>query len=149
MWYHITDMKFQLITLSGYTFNDDAYSVTLPTRDGEITVLGDHEPLMSALKPGVITIRKNASDSENKLDHYATYGGVVEVSKEATRVLVDEADDASEINEQEAKRAQEAAQKMLAEAKSQVDIEHAQAIVDRHAVRLQVAELRRRHTRQR
>jgi F-type H+-transporting ATPase subunit epsilon len=142
-------MKFQLITLSGFAFNDDAYSVTLPTRDGEITVLGSHEPLMSALKPGVIAVRKNAGDGENKLDYYATYGGVVEVTKDSIRVLVDEADDASEINEQEAKRAQEAAQKMLSEAKNQVDLEHAQAVIDRHAVRLQVAELRRRHTRQR
>mgnify|MGYP001553983511 CR=1 FL=1 len=112
-------------------------------------MLGQHEPLMSALKPGVITIRKNAADSENKLDHYATYGGVVEVTSESVRVLVDEADDASEINEQEAKRAEEAARKMLSEAKTQVDLEHAQAVVDRQAVRLQVAELRRRHTRQR
>jgi F-type H+-transporting ATPase subunit epsilon len=142
-------MKFQLITLNGFAFDDEAYAVTLPTRDGEITVLGHHEPLMSALKPGVISVRKNASDSDNKLDHYATYGGVVEVTQDSIRVLVDEADDASEINEQEAKRAQEAAQKMLSEAKNQVDLEHAQAVVDRHAVRLQVAELRRRHTRQR
>jgi F0F1-type ATP synthase epsilon subunit len=97
----------------------------------------------------VIPVRKNAGDSENKLDYYATYGGVVEVTKDSIRVLVDEADDASDINEQEAKRAQEAAQKMLSEAKNQVDLEHAQAVVDRHAVRLQVAELRRRHTRQR
>ncbi|MEO6513381.1 MAG: ATP synthase F1 subunit epsilon [Candidatus Saccharimonadales bacterium] len=142
-------MKFQLITLNGFAYDDEANAVTLPTRDGDITVLGSHEPLMSALKPGVITIRKNASDSENKLEHYATYGGVVEVTSDSVRVLVDEADDASEINEQEAKRAQEAAQKMLDGAKTQVDLEHAQAVVDRHAVRLQVAELRRRHTRQR
>jgi len=142
-------MKFQLITLNGFTFNDDAYSVVLPTADGEITVLGQHEPLMSALKSGVITIRKNASDTENRLDHYATYGGVLEVTKEAVRVLVDEADSSDDINEQEAKRAHEEAQKLVANAKNQVDLEHAQAVVDRHAVRLQVAELRRRHTRQR
>ena len=142
-------MKFQLITLNGFTFNDDAYSVVLPTADGEITVLGQHEPLMSALKSGVITIRKNASDPENRLDHYATYGGVLEVTKEAVRVLVDEADSSDDINEQEAKRAHEEAQKLVANAKNQVDLEHAQAVVDRHAVRLQVAELRRRHTRQR
>jgi len=142
-------MKFQLITLNGFAFNDDAYSVVLPTADGEITVLGQHEPLMSALKSGVITIRKNASDTENRLDHYATYGGVLEVTKEAVRVLVDEADSSDDINEQEAKRAHEEAQKLVANAKNQVDLEHAQAVVDRHAVRLQVAELRRRHTRQR
>ncbi len=139
-------MRFQLITLTGFAFDDDAYSVVLPTTDGEITVLSQHEPLMSALKPGIISIRKSAGDNESKLEHYATYGGVVEISSDKVRVLVDEADDSGDINEQEAKKAQEAAQKLVAGAKNQVDLEHAQAVVDRQAVRLQVAEIRRRHT---
>jgi F-type H+-transporting ATPase subunit epsilon len=141
-------MRFQLITLTGFAFDDDIYSVVLPTTDGEITVLSEHEPLMSALKPGIISIRKSATDNETKLEHYATYGGVVEVTSDNVRVLVDEADDSADINEQEVKKAQDAAKKLLAEAKNQVDLEHAQAVVDRQAVRLQVAEIRRRHTRQ-
>jgi F-type H+-transporting ATPase subunit epsilon len=140
-------MKLQLITLSGVKYDEDAYSVQLPTADGQITVLGNHEPLMGALKPGVISIRKNANDSEDKVEHYATYGGVVEVTKEGPRVLVDEADLGDEINLAEAQKAHDEAERLLGSAKSRIELEHAQAMVDRQAVRLQVADLRRRHTR--
>lgn len=140
-------MKLQLITLSGIEYDADAYSVVLPTAAGQITVLGSHEPMMSALKPGVISIRKAQGDSEDKVEHYATYGGVVEITKDGPRVLVDEADMADEIMQAEAEKAYAKAQEMLAGAKSRVELEQAQAMVDRQAVRLQVADLRRRHSR--
>ncbi|HKR81956.1 MAG TPA: ATP synthase F1 subunit epsilon [Candidatus Saccharimonadales bacterium] len=138
-------MKLELVTLDGVKFSADAYSIILPTAAGEITVLPDHEPLMSLLVPGVITIRRNAHDADYHLEHYATYGGVVEVTKDAVRVLVDEASHGSEINEAEAQKAHEAAVALRAGAKNQVELEKAQALVDRQAVRLQVAGLRRRH----
>lgn len=140
-------MKLQLITLSGVKYDQDAYSVQLPTAAGQITVLGDHEPLMSALIPGVISIRRSAGDSEDKVEHYATYGGVVEVTKDGPRVLVDEADTSDEINLAEVEKARAEAEKLLATAKSRVELEHAQSLVDRQAVRLQVADIKRRHTR--
>jgi hypothetical protein len=59
---------------------------------------------------------------------------------------VDEADHADDISEAEAKAALERAQKMKVEAKDQVSLEHAQALVDRSSVRLQVAALKRRHS---
>lgn len=138
-------MNFQLITLAGVKYAADVYSVQLPTASGEETVLPNHESLMSVLKPGVITVRRNASDPDHALEHYATYGGVVEVMGGKVQVLVDEADD--EINEAEAEKARAAAEKLLGEAKNQVELEHAQALVDRQAVRLQVAGLKRRHAR--
>ncbi|HSH55538.1 MAG TPA: ATP synthase F1 subunit epsilon [Candidatus Limnocylindrales bacterium] len=136
-------MNLELITLSGVKYKADAYSVVLPTAGGEITVLPGHEPLLAALVPGAISIRKHKDDTE--LDHYATYGGVVEVSPERTRVLVDEADNDDEINQAEAEKAHEAALKLLAEAKTHVELEHAQALVDRQAVRIKVSDLKRRH----
>lgn len=138
-------MQFQLIELDGVSFDDQAYSVTLPTAAGEITVFPDHEPLMSVLVPGVITVRKIKGDNDAKLEHYATYGGVLEVGHGLTRVLVDEADPADTISEQDAIKAHEAAAKLKSEAKTQVELDKAQALVDRSAVRLQVSQLKRRH----
>lgn len=142
-------MKFQLITLEGVKYSGDAYSVVLPTAAGEIGVLSDHEPLMSVLIPGIITIRRDAKDPDYHLEHYATYGGVVEVTHDAVRVLVDEADPADEINEQEAERARENAERILKEARGQVELSEAQKLVDRQAVRLRVAQLRRQHAKHR
>lgn len=140
-------MQFQLIELDGVAYDDAAYAVTLPTAAGEITVFPSHEPLMSVLVPGVITIRKVKTDADAKLEHFATYGGVLEVGEGRVRVLVDEADPADTLSEQEAAKAHEAALKLKAEAKNQVELNKAQSLVDRHAVRLHVTQLKRRHRR--
>lgn len=136
---------FQLVSISGKKFDEDVYEVVLPTLEGEIGVLQDHMPLVSVATTGVISVRRNPKDSDLQREYFATNGGVVEVADNVLRVLVDEADRADEINEADAQRALERAKKMQAEAKDEVSLEHAQSLVDRQAVRLQVAGLRRRH----
>ena len=142
-------MKLELVTLDGVKFSADAYSIILPTAAGEITVLPGHEPLMSLLVPGVIIIRREAKDPDYHLEHYATYGGVLEVTKDGVRVLVDEATHGDEINEAEAKKAHDAALALRKGAKTQIELDKAQEMIDRSAVRLQVSGLRRRHSRPR
>ena len=138
---------FQLVSLSGKKFDEEVYEVILPTLDGEIGVLQDHMPLVSVAKYGVIAVRRQAKDPDREREYFATNGGAIEVADNTLRVLVDEADRADEINEAEVQKALARAQKMKAEAKDQVSLEHAQQLVDRQAVRLQVAALRRRHQR--
>jgi F-type H+-transporting ATPase subunit epsilon len=138
-------IHFQLVALSGTKFNDDVYEVVLPTLEGEIGVLQDHMPLVSVATNGAIVVRRNERDPDSAREYFATNGGVIEISDNTLRVLVDEADHADEINETEAQSAMERAKQMKSEAKDQVSLEHAQSLVDRHAVRLQVASLKRRH----
>jgi F-type H+-transporting ATPase subunit epsilon len=136
---------FQLVSISGKKFDEDVYEVVLPTLDGQIGVLQDHMPLVSVATPGVIMVRRNSKDTDRNRELFATNGGAIEVSDNTLRVLVDEADHEKDINEADAVKALERAQKMKAEAKDQVSLEHAQQLVDRYEVRLQVAGLRRRH----
>jgi F-type H+-transporting ATPase subunit epsilon len=138
-------IHFQLVALTGTKFDGDAYEITLPTLDGEIGVLQDHMPLVSVATTGAIAIRRNEKDSDANREFFAISGGVIEVSNNTLRVLVDEADHADDINEAEAEAAMERAKQLKAEATDQVSLEHAQQLVDRHAVRLQVAGLKRRH----
>lgn len=137
-------MKLQLVTLDGVKFEEDAYSIVLPTIDGEITVMQSHMPLLTALKPGMIAIRRRAGDEDSKVEQYATFGGVADISSQKVRILVDEATHGDEINLAETEKARAEAQKQLENAKDKVEIERAQALVDRHTVRLNVANLRRR-----
>jgi F-type H+-transporting ATPase subunit epsilon len=140
-------LRFQLVTLEGTKLDEEVYEVRLPTPDGEIGVFTNHAPLVSVAVPGVITVKRGASDPEAKWEYYASNGGVIEIVEGIVRVLVDEADREDEINEQEAQKAFEKAKSMQADAKDQVTLEQAQDLIDRHAVRLQVANLRRRKTR--
>lgn len=142
---HNICMKLELVTLTGLKFADDIYEVVLPTSAGTIAVFPNHMPLVTLAVPGVISVRKARTTADDQMDHYATNGGVIEVGNDFVRVLVDEADHADEIVESEAQSALERARQLKAEAKDTVSLEKAQALVDRHAVRLQVAELRRRH----
>lgn len=138
---------FQLVSLSGKKFDGDVHEVILPTLDGEIGVLGDHMPLVSVATNGAVIVRRQPRDSDNEREFFAVSGGAIEVADNSLRVLVDEADHADSINQAEAEAAMERARKMKAEAKDQLSLDHAQALVDRQAVRLQVAGLRRRHQR--
>lgn len=138
-------MNFELVSLDGVKFKAQAYSVILPTASGQITLLAQHEPLLSVVVPGVITIRRNKSDADTHLEHYATYGGVLEVTAAGARVLVDEATHGDEVNIAEAQKAHDAAQALLKQAKTQVELDKAQALVDRSVVRLDVAKIKRHH----
>ncbi len=104
-------------------------------------------PLVSVATVGVVAVRKDQKDSDAQREYFAINGGAIEVSDNQLRVLVDEADAADEINESEAQKALERAQRLKSEAKDEVSLEHAQALVDRHTVRLNVAGLKRRHKR--
>ena len=140
-------MKLQLITLLGVKVDRDAYEVIMPTADGEIAVFPGHEPLVSLAIPGAIAVRYDKADHDDKLDYFAISGGVIEVSQQSVKVLVDEADSGEDIIESESKAALERAIKLRDTAKNQVELEKASQLVDRHAVRLKVAGLRRRHRR--
>ncbi len=140
-------LRFQLVSLGGVKFDDEVAEVTLPTLDGEIGVLTSHMPLISVASHGRIAVRHKANDPDDFRDFFAVSGGVVEVENNTLRILVDEADHADEINEAEVKAAIELARKMKAEATDQHSLEHAQQLIDRHAVRLQVAGLKRRSRR--
>ncbi len=141
-------IHFQLVSLAGLKFDEDVYEVLLPTLDGQIGVLDHHMPLVSAATTGVIGVRLKSGDPDDFMEQFAVSGGVIEVSNNVLTVLVDDADHADEINEAEAQKAFELAQKMKADAKDQVSLDHAQSLIDRQATRLQVAGLKRRHRRQ-
>lgn len=140
-------IRFDLVTLDGTKFGEDVHEVVLPTADGYIAIFPDHMPLVSLAIPGVISVRRKSGDDDSKLRHFATNGGVIEIGNNIVRVLVDEADNEEEINEQEAQKAYEEARTMVREARDTVSLEHAQSLVDRQATRLRVAELKRRKRR--
>ena len=140
-------MKLELVTLTGLKFQEDVYEVVLPTSTGEIAVFPNHMPLVTLAMPGVISVRRKPTEADADMDHFATNGGVIEIGNDFVRVLVDEADRGDELVESEARAGLEREQKMKDDADDGVSLVKAQAVVDRHAVRLKVAELRRRHRR--
>ena len=137
-------MNLELITLSGVKLDQPVYEITLPTADGEIGIFPGHEPLVTIAVPGAISVRYTQSDPDSKLDYFAISGGVVEIAPECTRILVDEAETGENIVEADSRAALERAVAMRDAAGSQIELEKASELIDRHATRLKVAGLRRR-----
>lgn len=140
-------IKFELVTLNGVKYSQDVHEVILPTPDGYIGVFKNHAPLISLASNGVISVRSKEGLPDDMMEHFASHGGVIEVAGDMVRVLVDEADAADEINEAEIQKAIEQARQLRAEAKDQVSLDHAQSLIDRQTVRLQVAGLKRHRRR--
>ena len=140
-------IKFQIVTLSGVKFDEDVYEVQLPTPEGNVGIFPNHMPLVSLAVPGVIAVRKNERDSNEKLEYFATDGGVIEVLDNTVRILADEAVHAEDVHEESTKKALVAAEEAYKNAKDKVSLDKAQALIDRQAVRLNVAKYKRRNRR--
>lgn len=140
-------MHLQLITLQGIRFDRDMYELITPTSTGEIAIFPGHEHLVTLAVPGVMAVRHQKEDPDQKLEYFAISGGVIEVTPTDIRVLVDEADHGDDIIEAESQAALERALKLRDEAEDQVELDKAHDLIDRHMVRLKVADLQRRRRR--
>mgnify|MGYP000479409491 CR=1 FL=1 len=100
-------IRFEIVTPERIVLKEDITQVTVPTRDGEITVLPKHIPLISILKPGVIEAKKE----DDALEVMSVSGGFIEVLRDKVIILADTAERAEEIDidraEEARKRAEE------------------------------------------
>ena len=65
-------------------FDGAAISATLPGEAGELTVLPHHEPIVTTLKKGTITVRVSASEPKK----FPIESGVLEMSGNRAVVLL-------------------------------------------------------------
>jgi F-type H+-transporting ATPase subunit epsilon len=129
-------LSFEIITPEGHVFQEDVYEVLLPIAEGVIGILPHHVPLATIIIPGVIAIRRRATDSETARDYIATAGGFVEIDGKRVRLLADQAQRAQDIDTTKVKEALARAQELPLSLDTPIEY---------HAVQLKVAELRRRH----
>ena len=137
-------MHLQLITLTGVSIDKDVYELMAPTTAGDIAVFPGHEALVTMAAPGVLAVRNEKTDKNDKLEYFAISGGIIEINPKYVRVLVDEADAGADITEADSKAALDRALKLRDNATSQVDIEKAIQLITQSQVRLRVADLQRR-----
>lgn len=102
-------LKLEIVTPEKKVVDAEVDSVSVPTASGEAGILPNHAPLISALKPGILSY--SVKGSTEKL---AISGGFVEVNGSNVSVLATTAASASDINIEEAKADRDAAEKALA-----------------------------------
>nr|YP_010506656.1 CF1 epsilon subunit of ATP synthase [Tetraselmis suecica]ABB04096.1 ATP synthase CF1 epsilon chain [Tetraselmis suecica]UXF58519.1 CF1 epsilon subunit of ATP synthase [Tetraselmis suecica] len=81
-------------------FNEPADEIILPTNTGQMGVLANHAPLISALDIGVMLIR-----TQNNWQSLALMGGFALIQQNQVTILVNEAESAKSISKDEAELA--------------------------------------------
>jgi F-type H+-transporting ATPase subunit epsilon len=66
-------------------FEGEAQSLTVPGAEGEMTVLANHEPLVTTLRPGRIVVRVGSEESEKE---FTVIGGILEVNPAGATVML-------------------------------------------------------------
>jgi F-type H+-transporting ATPase subunit epsilon len=102
-------LKLEIVTPEKKVFDDSVDSVTVPTASGEAGILPKHAPLISALKPGILSY-----SNRGVIERLAVAGGFVEVSSNQVSVLTDTAETEGEIDSDAARSERDAAEKSLA-----------------------------------
>lgn len=88
-------MKLSITSSSGVILSADSFvRVTIMTEDGEVTILTGHEPLLSAVRPGILYTEYHIGNKVHTAE-YATGGGVLNISPESCTIVADvvESDD--------------------------------------------------------
>lgn len=133
-------MLVELLTLNGVKYSGDAKEVQIITPSGAMTVLPHHEPLTAISVSGPLTI----VDDKGEEQVFASFGGLIEIENNHVRLLSDEAEHSDELIESEIQQALAMAEKLKKSAKDRKELHHAQTLIDRHIVRLEVSKVRRR-----
>jgi len=102
-------INFEIVTPERILLKTKILQVTVPTQEGDITVLPEHTPLVSSLKTGVLEITKE----DGNLEIMSVAGGFLEVLLDKVVVLADNADRAQEIDEKETEKARKRAEDIL------------------------------------
>ena len=137
------EFPFRVISPLGTAFDGKARSVTLPTRDGEITVLAGHMPMVSVLVDGEILIRTAEKDV-----WIAVSGGFLETAgptKSAeyvggASVLSDFAAESDSIEVARVEAAKARAEQLLAERKERSELLLVERDLQRAILQLKVAQ---------
>ena len=79
-------MQFDLVSPERSLASIQASSVLIPGADGDLTVMADHAPVITTLRPGVLVVTSDAGEEK-----YAVFGGFAQISADATSVLAEKA----------------------------------------------------------
>ena len=113
----------QVVTPEKIAFEGEIDQISLPTKNGQITILPKHISLVSTVKSGELVIKNGEEEIL-----MAVYGGFVEVRKNQVRVMTDVAERVDEIDEEKAQKARDDAQRKLQEKDRMDDVDFADAV---------------------
>jgi F-type H+-transporting ATPase subunit epsilon len=89
----MANFHFELVSPQKLLFSGDVEQVDLPGAEGYFGVLANHAPMVTTLRPGILTL--HVAGGEQKI---VVLGGFAEVSKDGLTVLANTADAVEDID---------------------------------------------------
>lgn len=119
-------IQLEIVSPERLIASEQAQSVVVPGTEGYFTVMGEHAPLMSTLKPGFITVTR----ADGSVSTYYVRGGFADVSPEGLTILAEQAASLADFDRAEVERALNEAQEQLAKAETHEERSYAQELVN-------------------
>ena len=110
-------IRLEIVSAERALFSRDCEMVFAPGVMGELGILPRHTPLITRLKPGEVRAKLEGGEEES----FYVSGGVLEIQPYVVTVLSDTGVRADDLDEAAAQEAQQQAERMLAEGKSEID----------------------------
>jgi F-type H+-transporting ATPase subunit epsilon len=128
-------LRLEIVTPERKVLSETVDMVTIPTASGEIGVLPNHAPLISSLKPGILTYTHGSVSGK-----LVIASGFVEINDNKVSVLADIAETADEIDVEKARLQKEELERLLSKwSGSEEDFEKEKEKLDCAQARLQLA----------
>lgn len=130
-------LKFKIVTPEKVIYENEIFQVSIPTMNGEVTILPNHIPLVSVLKAGELKIKDK--DGEHNM---AVSGGFLEVrGNNEIVILADHAERVADIDITKAEEAKQRAEEQMKNIQNVQDVDYArlQAVIERETNKMRVA----------
>ena len=118
-------LKIEIVSPERLVLSEVVHSVTVPGTEGYFTVMDDHAPFMTTLRPGFITV--NGSDGRDEI--FFVKGGFADVSAEGLTILAEQSAPFSEFDHADLAAQIKAAEAELAAAATPEEKSYTQEIV--------------------
>ena len=79
--------QFELVSPERLLVSTQVDSVVIPGAEGEMTVMAQHAPVMTTIKPGVVTVRPASGEAER----YVVFGGFADILPTGCTLLAEPA----------------------------------------------------------
>ncbi|MCA3209400.1 F0F1 ATP synthase subunit epsilon [Cupriavidus sp.] len=130
-----------VVSAESSIFSGQAKFVALPGETGELGILPGHTPLITRIQPGAVRIEKEDGSEE----FVFVSGGILEVQSQHVTVLADTAIRGGDLDEAKAQEAKRAAEELMQNQSSDLDLARAQSELAVAAAQLAaIARLRRK-----
>jgi F-type H+-transporting ATPase subunit epsilon len=97
--------QFELVSPERLLVSEQVESVVIPGAEGEMTVMAHHAPVMTTIKPGVVTVKTPGGAEER----YVVFGGFADILPSGCTLLAESAVHVNDIDRADlARRIQEA-----------------------------------------